>query len=65
MVRREDQCVGCPPEMGCLGPSCPYRDVPVLICDCCGEEVYDLYLIDGEQYCADCLLQQFEKVEVD
>lgn len=65
MIRFEDQCVGCPTEMGCLGSACPYMNVPVMICDKCKEEVYELFWYDGEQLCQDCLLDQFEKVEVD
>ena len=53
MVRFEDECVGCPTEMGCLGNSCPYRNVPHLYCDKCGEEFDELYDLDGEQLCAD------------
>ena len=39
MIRYEDECVGCPPEMGCLGSICPNRNVPHYFCDYCGEEV--------------------------
>lgn len=27
MVTYENECVGCPPEKGCLGSTCPYRKV--------------------------------------
>ena len=65
MIKYENECVGCPPEMGCLGSSCSYRDVPHFYCDDCGEE------IDGEVYeddnyehcCLDCLLRH-HKIEV-
>ncbi len=62
MIRYEDQCVGCPTEMGCLGSACPYMGVPVLICDRCRDEVEDLYDYYGEQLCEDCLLKEFDKV---
>lgn len=65
MIRYEDQCVGCPHEIGCLGSSCPYVHVPLLICDACGEEVYELYWVDGEQLCKECVLKQFEMVDLD
>lgn len=65
MIRFEDQCVGCPTEMGCLGSVCPHMNVPVLICDECHEYVDDLYWYDGEQICEDCLLNHFDRVEVD
>lgn len=38
MIKYTDECVGCPPEMGCLGDSCRNRNVPHYICDTCGEE---------------------------
>ena len=28
MIKYEDECVGCPPERGCLGSVCPNRNVP-------------------------------------
>jgi hypothetical protein len=62
-VERENQCVGCPPEMGCLGSSCPNRNVliPYLYCDKCGEEVEDLY--DG--LCETCALETFEHINIE
>ena len=65
MIRFEDQCVGCPTEMGCLGSACPYIHVPILICDECHDYVDDLYWFEGEQICEDCLLNHFDRVEVD
>ena len=65
MIRYEDQCVGCPPEMGCLGSSCPNRDVPVTVCDDCGDENVSLYEFDGEQLCIYCIEKRLDKVEVD
>lgn len=66
MITYEDECVGCPREMGCLGSSCPYQDVPHYFCDECDEEydVKELYDYDGVMLCADCLLKQFPKIEV-
>lgn len=64
MVKFEDECVGCPTEMGCVGNSCPYRNVPHLYCDKCGEEADELYDLDGEQLCADCVLESLDKVDV-
>ena len=65
MVEFENECVGCPPEIGCLGSACPKRNVPHLFCDDCEEEVEELYEVDGEQLCADCILERYEKVKVD
>lgn len=53
MRKYENHCVGCPEGMGCLGSSCPYRNVPVDYCDICGSEGAE-YRIDGEDYCEDC-----------
>ena len=55
MIKYEDQCVGCPPEMGCLGSSCPNRNVKVITCDVCG--AYGEYEFDGKQYCESCLIE--------
>lgn len=66
MIRTEDNCVGCPTEMGCLGSGCPKRHEIVLVCDKCGAEgVDELYEYDDEQLCQDCLLDTVPKVDVD
>lgn len=52
MVVYNDLCVGCPAELGCLGRSCPYLDVPETICDICGEHA--MYMLDGDDYCEQC-----------
>ena len=59
MVRYENECVGCPPEMGCLGDGCPNRNVPRYYCDECGDEFYpeDLYEYDGKMWCKECLVE--------
>ena len=64
MIRYENECVGCPPEMGCLGSSCPNRNVPHRYCDKCGEEIYEdeIYDVEGEELCLDCLCKMFKKV---
>lgn len=62
MCRTENECVGCPPEMGCLGDSCPYRNVTRYYCDHCDNEA-TLYRYDGEELCIDCLKEMLEVVE--
>ncbi len=59
MIKYENECVGCPPEMGCLGDGCPNRNVPRYYCDRCGDEFYpeELFLYDGEMWCKDCLTE--------
>ena len=58
----ENECVGCPPELICLGDSCPYRNVVRFYCDRCGEEE-KLYHYYNEEICKDCLLKEFDVVE--
>ena len=64
MIEFKSECVDCPIEIGCLGDSCPKRNIPHLICDCCGEDVEELYGYDGEQLCKDCLLDAVPKIEI-
>lgn len=61
MIKYENECVGCPPEMGCMGNACPNRNVPHYYCDECGEEIVDnhryeeYYTTNGaEHLCKDC-----------
>ena len=62
MITYEDECVGCPSEMGCMGDSCPYKNVRHLFCDRCNEEVDTLYVYDDKELCLHCLLKQVEKI---
>lgn len=64
MRRIENECVGCPPEMGCLGNSCPNRNVVRLQCDECGEEE-KLYHYDSEELCGDCILKRLDEANID
>lgn len=59
MVKYEDECVGCPPELGCLGSACPNRNVPHLYCDKCGKEVAEFY---EDELCIDCVEASSEEV---
>ena len=52
MVKYEDECVGCPKELGCMGSACPNRNVPHFYCDKCGEEVDEFY---EDALCIDCV----------
>lgn len=67
MVRFENQCCSCAvPAYPCLGSSCPNRNVPVLICDKCKDEVEELFWWDDtEQWCIDCIKENLEKVTID
>ena len=66
MIIYRNECVGCPPERGCLGDACPNRNVPVCVCDECGDEVSELYYgADGGQYCKHCVIGNLERVNVE
>ena len=65
MVKYENECVGCPKEMSCLGNICPYKNVKHLYCDKCGEDCEELYVFDGEELCEECLLDSFKKITLD
>lgn len=63
-----NECVGCT-SMGlpCIGSSCRNRNVTRYYCDRCKEEFEPekLYQYFGEEVCAECILKDFEKVEVE
>ena len=59
MVRIENGCVGC--GLPCLGGSCPNYRIVVLECDRCHDEVEELFDVDGEDLCLDCLKNEFRK----
>lgn len=60
MLKNEDHCVGCPPELGCLGDGCPHRNVPHWFCDKCERECDrdELRILDGKQLCYDCFCEE-------
>lgn len=60
MVKYEDDCVGCPTEMGCLGTSCPNQNVPHWYCDKCGSESDELRDYYGEEFCFHCWKEEIE-----
>lgn len=64
MITYEDLCVNCT-SMGlsCQGNFCPNRNVRTLICDSCGKAFDELYKLDGEELCAECVLDGLEVVE--
>lgn len=63
MIVYENECVGCPPEMGCLGELCQYREVPYFHCDKCGDDAE--YQYDGNEYCLDCLLEEIGATKIE
>lgn len=62
MIEYSNECVGCPPGMGCLGSSCHNRNVPHYYCDNCEDET-QLYEFEGEQLCLSCIEKLLIKVE--
>lgn len=62
MKRIEDHCCDCAvPGYPCQGPRCPRRNVEVHYCDKCGEELDEIYEVDGEELCEECLKDKFRK----
>ncbi len=59
MVEYIDECVGCPAEIGCVGSSCRYKDVPHYICDVCRTDDTLHRNDDGGELCIDCLFNCF------
>ena len=65
MIKIENDCVGCPPEMGCLGSSCPMRNSVHFYCDVCKDEVEELYYLDNYLLCEECYLKSSDKITSD
>lgn len=60
MIKYENQCCSCAtPGYPCLGDSCSLVNVPVRYCDKCDCELDDIYEVDGEELCEDCLKEMF------
>ncbi len=60
MVIYENDCVGCPDSIGCIGKTCPKVNVPHYYCDECGDET-DTYIFDNAELCSACILNKFKK----
>ena len=62
MIRYENRCCDCAvPGYPCRGNACPNRNVEVHYCDKCGEEIDEIYEVDGEELCEECLKERFRK----
>ena len=63
MIQYENHCCDCAaPGYPCLGSTCPHRNVAIHYCDSCGEEIEgDLYEVDGEELCEECLKDMFRR----
>lgn len=63
MIKYENLCVDCT-TLGktCRGAACPYHKlVPVHVCEKCDDVLDDVYEVDGEELCEDCLKEMFRK----
>ena len=70
MKRIENHCCGCAvPGYPCEGTSCPNRNVEVYYCDKCDPKgnypLDEVYEVDGEELCEDCLKKLFIKTMED
>ena len=62
MIKIENHCCDCAvPAYPCRGTSCPLRRVKVRYCDHCGEELDEVYEVDDEELCEECLKNKFRK----
>ena len=66
MITYQDHCVDCK-SMGlpCYGRSCINRHVAHFHCDKCKREVDVLRNYNGDQWCEECILKEFDEVEID
>ena len=60
MIKYENECVGCPEEMGCI--HCGRDKTQHLYCDKCGADCEELYVLDGQELCEDCLKNSLERI---
>ena len=62
MIKVENHCIGCAVDAyPCMGDACPRRNVEVRYCDKCGAEIDEVFEVDGEELCEDCLKDMFRK----
>lgn len=62
MVKIENECVGCPPEKGCIGSACKYMNVKRYYCDKCKDET-DIFYFDDRELCIHCIEEELCKVD--
>ena len=63
MKKIENHCCDCATEgYPCLGSSCPNKNVEVYYCDKCGDQLEDIYDVDGEELCESCLKGIFKRI---
>lgn len=65
-MKVENHCCSCAvPGYPCRGDACPLRNVKVFYCDKCDPKedwpLEELYEVDGEILCLECLKDKFRK----
>lgn len=64
MVKYENLCCDCATDgYRCLGKYCPRQNVEIHYCDHCGDELDEIYDVDGEELCDYCLKEMFRRNE--
>jgi hypothetical protein len=64
MLKIENHCCDCAtPGYPCRGSACPLTRVEVYYCDKCGDELNEVYDLDGEELCEYCLKEMFLRRE--
>ena len=62
MIKIENHCCDCAvPSYPCRRALCPLTRVEVHYCDKCGYELEEIYDVDGEELCEDCLKEMFRR----
>ena len=66
MKKITNDCCGCSAPGYPCNPDCHLKSVEHWFCDKCREEidVDEIYEVDGEDLCADCLKERFKKAVV-
>lgn len=61
-TRIENHCCDCAvPGYPCQGEHCSRRRVKVHYCDRCDAELGEVYDVDGEELCEECLKDMFRR----
>jgi hypothetical protein len=63
MIKSESDCLDC--GLPCKYELCPHYRIKRLYCDKCKDEVDKLYKYGEEELCEDCLVKEFEVVELE
>ena len=62
MIRIENHCCDCAvPGYPCRGSACPLTHVKVHYCDHCDVEMDEIFDVDGEELCEECLKDMFRR----